>query len=61
LNTETQHSIFATMQNLNDLFYFVQVVTHGGYAAAARITGVQKSTLSRHITNLEEFLQATLI
>ncbi len=49
------------MQNLNDLFYFVQVVTHGGYAAAARITGVQKSTLSRHITNLEEFLQATLI
>ena len=49
------------MQNLNDLFYFVQVVSHGGYAAAARITGVQKSTLSRHVTNLEEFLQATLI
>lgn len=49
------------MQNLNNLFTFVQVVSHGGYAAAARITGVQKSTLSRYIVNLEDFLQATLI
>ena len=49
------------MQDLNDLFYFVQVVAHGGFAAAARTTGVQKSTLSRHVTRLEERLRATLI
>ena len=26
------------MQDLNDLYYFVQVVDHGGYAAAGRAT-----------------------
>lgn len=49
------------MQNLNDIFYFVKVVSHGGYAAAARAIGVQKSTLSRHIALLEERLGVTLI
>lgn len=37
------------MQDLNDLYHFVQVVDHGGFAAAARATGMQKSKLSRRI------------
>lgn len=49
------------MQDLNDLYYFVQVVDHGGFASAARATGVQKSKLSRRIVALEERLGARLI
>ncbi|OYR07833.1 lysR substrate binding domain protein [Brucella grignonensis] len=49
------------MQDLNDLFYYVQVVSSGGFAAAARRVGVQKSTLSRRISLLEERLGTTLI
>lgn len=49
------------MQDLNDLYYFVQVVDHGGFAAAARATGVQKSKLSRRIQQLEERLGVRLL
>ena len=49
------------MQDLNDLYYFVQVVDHGGFAAAARATGLQKSKLSRRIQQLEDRLQVRLI
>jgi hypothetical protein len=28
-----------TMQDLNDLYYFVQVVDHGGFAATGRALG----------------------
>jgi DNA-binding transcriptional LysR family regulator len=49
------------MQDLNDLFYFVQVVDHGGFAAAERATGLQKSKLSRRIQQLEERLDVRLL
>lgn len=49
------------MQDLNDLYYFVQVVDHGGFAAAARALGSQKSRLSRRILALEERLGVRLL
>ncbi|THD60244.1 LysR substrate-binding domain-containing protein [Phenylobacterium sp.] len=49
------------MQDLNDLFYYVQVVDHGGFAAAGRALGVQKSKLSRRILQLEERLGVRLL
>ena len=49
------------MMNLNDLYFFVQVVEHGGFAAAARALRVPKSTLSKRVAQLEEQLGARLI
>lgn len=49
------------MQDLNDLYFFVQVVDHGGFAPAARALGVPKSRLSRRIILLEERLGVRLI
>lgn len=49
------------MQDLNDLYYFAEVVEHGGFAPAARALGVQKSRLSRRIALLEERLGVRLI
>lgn len=49
------------MQDLNDLYYFVQVVEHGGFAAAGRALGMQKSRLSRRIGLLEDRLGVRLI
>ena len=49
------------MQDLNDLYYFVQVVDHGGFAAAGRALGIPKSKLSRRIALLEERLGVRLI
>ena len=49
------------MQDLNDLYYFVQVVDHGGFAAAGRALGIQKSKLSRRIQQLEERLGVRLL
>lgn len=49
------------MQDLNDLYYFVQVVDHGGYAAAGRALGIPKSKLSRRILALEERLGVRLL
>lgn len=49
------------MQDLNDLYYFVQSVDHGGFAAAARALGIQKSKLSRRIGLLEDRLGVRLI
>ncbi len=49
------------MQDLNDLYYFVQVVDHGGFASAGRVTGTPKSKLSRRIALLEERLGVRLI
>ncbi|MND36235.1 LysR substrate-binding domain-containing protein [Agrobacterium tumefaciens] len=49
------------MDDLNDLYYFVQVVDHGGFAAAGRAIGLQKSKLSRRITLLEARLGVRLI
>ena len=49
------------MQDLNDLYYFVQVVDHGGFAAAGRALGMPKSKLSRRIALLEDRLGVRLI
>lgn len=49
------------MQDLNDLYYFVQVVDHGGFAPAGRVTNTPKSKLSRRIALLEERLGVRLI
>ena len=49
------------MPDLNDLFYFVRVADHGGFAAAARALGLPKSKLSRRIAALEDQLGVRLI
>lgn len=38
--------------NLNDLYYFVQVVDHGGFSPAGRALGIAKSKLSRRVGEL---------
>ncbi|WP_348675695.1 LysR substrate-binding domain-containing protein [uncultured Abyssibacter sp.] len=47
--------------DLNDFAYFAEVVTHGGFAAAARALREPKSKLSRRIANLEQRLGLRLI
>jgi len=47
--------------DLNDVFYFVQVVEKKGISAAARALDLPKSTVSRHILALETGLGARLI
>lgn len=49
------------MQDLNDVFYFSQVVAHGGFTAAGRALGMPKSKLSRRVSRLEERLGARLL
>ena len=49
------------MRDLNDLFFYVRVVEHGGFAPAARALGIPKSRLSRRIALLEERLGVRLI
>lgn len=41
------------MLNLNDLHVFVQVVDHGGFAAASRALALPKQTLSKRVAELE--------
>jgi DNA-binding transcriptional LysR family regulator len=47
--------------DLNDLYYYVQVVDHGGFAQAGRALGIPKSKLSRRIALLEERLGVRLL
>ncbi|WP_206740942.1 LysR family transcriptional regulator [Methylomicrobium lacus] len=49
------------MQDLNDLYYSVKVVDHGGFASAGRALGIPKSKLSRRIALLEDRLGVRLI
>lgn len=49
------------MHDLNDLYYFVEVVKHGGFAPAGRALDIPKSRLSRRIALLEERLGVRLI
>lgn len=42
------------MDDLNDLYYFVKVVEHGGFTQAGRALNMPKSKLSRRIAGLEE-------
>src|ERR1700747_2029718 len=47
--------------DLNDFFYFVQVVDRGGFTAASRTLHVPKSTLSHRLQRLETALGARLL
>ena len=49
------------MHDLNDLYFFVEVVKHGGFAPAGRALNIPKSRLSRRIAQLEERLGVRLI
>lgn len=49
------------MQDLNDLYFFVQVVDHGGFAPAGRVLDVPKSKLSRRMQALEDRLGVRLL
>ncbi|MDR1967169.1 MAG: LysR family transcriptional regulator [Burkholderiaceae bacterium] len=49
------------MQDLNDLFFFAEVVERGGFAAAGRALGVPKSRLSRRVAELEHSLGTQLL
>ncbi|MER8380004.1 LysR substrate-binding domain-containing protein [Mesorhizobium sp. M0923] len=49
------------MLNLNDLLVFVQVVDHGGFAAAGRALGIPKSTLSKRLSELEKAIGVRLV
>jgi DNA-binding transcriptional LysR family regulator len=47
--------------DLNDFFYFVQVVDRGGFTAAGRTLNVPKSTLSHRMQELEARLGVRLL
>lgn len=49
------------MEDLNDLLYFVAVVQHEGFSAAARATGLEKTRLSRRVAALEKRLGVRLL
>lgn len=49
------------MQDLNDLYYFSQVVEQGGFSAASRALNIPKSRLSRRISLLEDNLGVRLL
>jgi DNA-binding transcriptional LysR family regulator len=49
------------MLDLNDFFYYVQVVDRGGFTAAGRTLRLPKSTLSHRIQQLETELGARLL
>jgi DNA-binding transcriptional LysR family regulator len=49
------------MLDLNDLVVFVQVVDHGGFAAASRALGIPKSTLSQRLSELEKAIGVRLV
>ncbi len=49
------------MLNLNDFFYFVQVVERGGFTAAGRALDMPKSTLSYRMQQLESELGVRLL
>jgi len=49
------------MEDLNDIYFFASVVQYGGFSAAARIIGVEKTRLSRRIAALEKRLDVRLL
>jgi len=53
--------IMRAVNDLNDLYYFAQVVGAGSYTSAAKSLGLQTSKLSRRVARLEEELGVRLI
>src|SRR5260370_20912737 len=49
------------MLDVNDFYYFVQVVDRGGFTAAGRELRVPKSTLSHRLQELEKSLGVRLL
>lgn len=49
------------VHDLNDMFFFAQVVEHGSYTGAAEALGMQTSKLSRRISGLERQLGVRLL
>src|SRR2546421_7450289 len=61
----TDRSVFGSngpvMQPLEGLYYFTQVVEHGGFARAARALGVPQARPSRPAAALEGALNVRLV
>jgi DNA-binding transcriptional LysR family regulator len=53
--------LVSLLLDLNDFFYFVQVVDRGGFTAAGRTLRIPKSTLSHRIQQLENVLGVRLL
>jgi DNA-binding transcriptional LysR family regulator len=53
--------VTAMRLDLNDLYYFGEIVRHGGIAAAERATREPKSKLSRRLAQLEDQLGVRLV
>lgn len=49
------------MRDFNDFYYFYEVVNNAGFSAAARRTGLPKSTLSKRVARLERTLDVRLL
>lgn len=49
------------MENLSDLYYFHAVAEHGGFSAAARAMGIEKTRLSRRVAALERRVGVSLL
>jgi DNA-binding transcriptional LysR family regulator len=49
------------MEDLNDIYFFASIVQYGGFSAAARVIGVEKTRLSRRIAALEKRLGVRLL
>jgi DNA-binding transcriptional LysR family regulator len=49
------------MEDLNDIYFFASVVQYGGFSAAARRIGAEKTRLSRRIAALEKRLGVRLL
>lgn len=50
-----------SIQDLNDLHFFAQVIRYGGFTAAAKVTGEAKAKLSKRVARLERHLGVRLI
>jgi DNA-binding transcriptional LysR family regulator len=49
------------MNDLNDIYFFASVAQYGGFSAAARTIGIEKTRLSRRIAALEKRLGVRLL
>src|ERR1700757_2539237 len=51
----------ARLHDLNDLLFFAAVVEHGGFSSAGRSLKLPKSSVSRHVSRLEDRLGVRLL